>query len=340
MVEIGDHHFAATIACGAHVGVQWLAIEACDQSNAPVGIGVIPIACYGEPTPTYRIEPAANTAAPDPARALAAIVNRERVAAGLPALRGDVRLDRAARDHAERNARAEQVSHDLGGTARERVRRAGLEPPRVGETVLAARDLGAVAERIMNDPGFRSSIDGVRLPGDGSASSQRAADYSHVGVGAARGRDGQLYVAVELAGIPPRSDPEMVKAAVLEKLSAVSATPLDVAPKLSAIAARLAEAQAAGATGDELADYITTNTGFDYSRVSQASARIVSLDEIDGAKLMTANQFHQIGIGIYQDPPGGRTPGWIWISIVYAKLDSAAPHTKPKQHPDAGGPSI
>ncbi len=325
VTAIGDHHFAATIACGAHVGVQWLAIEACDPSNAPVGIGVIPIVCYAEPTPVYRIEPVANAAAPDPAPALAAIINRERAAADLPVLRSDIRLDHAAREHAERSARAHEVSHDLGGSARDRLRHAGLEPPRVGETVLAAGDLGAVAERIMNDPGFRSSIADGGSPRDSKAGSPRPADYTHVGVGAARGRDGQLYVAIELAGIPSRSDPDAVKAAVLAKLSAVSPVPLVLAPRLSAVATRLAEAEAAGATGDQLAEYITTNTGFDYSRVSEAAARIVTLDEIDPARLMTANKFHRVGIGVYQDPPGGRTPGWIWISILYGKLDSASP---------------
>ncbi len=329
VIAIGDHHFAVTIACGAHVGVQWVAIEACDPSNAPVGLGALPIVCYGEPTPVYRIEPVANTSASDPARALAAIINRERAAGALPPLRGDIRLDRVARDHAARMARAQRVSHDLGGSARDRLRRAGLDPPRVGETVLAAGDLGAVAERLMNAPGFQSSIEG------GGTLRAGRPDYTHVGVGAARGRDGQLYVAVELAGIPPRTDPALVTAAVLAKLSVVSQIPLAVEPRLSAVAARLAEAQAAGATGEQLADYITTNTGFAYSRVSQASARIVTLDEIDAAKLITANPFHRIGIGIYQDPPGGRTPGWIWISILYAKLDDQPP--KPSH---AGGPDI
>ena len=299
----GDHRFHAELACGAHRGTQWLAIDACDASNVQHLIAVVPIACAEPVRDVLFIEPDANLVTSDPARRLTAIINRERVNHGFHPLRGDVRLDRVANAHARAIAKAREVSHDLGGSPKRRLYDAGLFPPVGVETALANANLGRVAAQLMNEPGYRSAV--------------AREDLTHVGVALATGPDHQLYAVLELAGIPPRVPDEDVQAAVamLLDLPRPAMGPKDPLP---AIAKRAAKARASGATKKQLADYLLSEArAYGCTQFSFVYGNFPSLAAITAETLEVRAFFNAFGIGVYQQPPGGTMPGWIWVAVVY-----------------------
>ncbi len=303
MFAAGDHRFHAELACGAHRGTQWLAIDACDASNVQHLVAVIPIECAEPPPDTLLIEPDANLVTSDPARRLTSIINRERRKYGFHALRGDIRLDRVARAHADAIAKAREVSHDRGGSPERRLYDAGLFPPVSVETALANANLGRVAAQLMNEPGYRSAV--------------AREDLTHVGVALATGADHQLYAVVELAGIPPRVPEDRVKALVADLLG--YGRPIG-GPEgdLPAIARRAVEARASGATKEQIADYVITSAKADRcTSTSFIYVNFPSLAAITADALEVRAYFTDLGIGVYQQAPGGTMPGWIWVAIVY-----------------------
>ena len=301
----GDHRFHAELACGAHRGTQWLAINACDASNVQHLIAVVPIACAEPVRDVLYIEPDANLVTADPARRLTAIINRERGRYGFHALRGDIRLDRVARAHADRIAKAREVSHDRGGSPSRRLYDAGLYPPVSVETVLANANLGRVAAQLMNEPGYRSAV--------------AREDLTHVGVALATGADHQLYAVLELAGIPSQLPRNKVRAVVAARLGLGQSAA--AAGYIAAIAQRAAEALASGATTEQLADYQRSEARLHgCTELSFAYGIFPSLAAIDADTLEVEHYFHDVGIGVYQQPPGGTMPGWIWVAVIYAGL--------------------
>ncbi len=304
VIIAGDHRFHAELACGAHRGTQWLAIEACDASNVQYLIAVVPIACAEPVREVLWIEPDANLVTSDPARRLTAIINRERGRNGFRALRGDIRLDRVARAHAAAIAKAREVSHDRGGSPSRRMYDAGLYPPVGVETALANTNLGRVAAQLMNEPGYRSAV--------------AREDLTHVGVALATGADHQLYAVLELAAIPAQLSRKKARAVIAGRLglgrSAVAGTGY-----LTAIAQRAAEALASGATEEQLRSYQSMEARVHgCADLSFAYATSPSLAALTEEMLEVAGYSNDAGIGVYQQPPSGTMPGWIWIAVVYA----------------------
>jgi uncharacterized protein YkwD len=133
----------------------------------------------------------------DPAEAereLFALVNRDREAAGLPALVRDARLQEIARGHSREMARVGEVAHVLpksGGTE-DRVRAAEVSPaPRtLAENVGRAFSTVEVEHAFMGSPSHRANI--------------LNPDMTHVGIGVVLGQaEGgvvPLYFTQLLAG--------------------------------------------------------------------------------------------------------------------------------------------
>ena len=116
-----------------------------------------------------------------PADALARMVNAARESEGTAPLRRDPRLDRIAEAHARAMLAAGTLAHDAGdGSPNDRVVAAGIQASVVGENVAHAADARHAHRTLWRSPSHRSNL---LEPG-----------YDALGVGVARGDDGNLWV--------------------------------------------------------------------------------------------------------------------------------------------------
>lgn len=114
-------------------------------------------------------------------------LNQSRSEAGLPPLRVDPRLTRAAREHSQRMAKQRTLSHVLSGEPQvaERIAATGLTFNRSGENVGYNTDLSDVHSTWMKSPGHRKNILESR--------------YNAVGIGLVRGSDGIYWATQDFA---------------------------------------------------------------------------------------------------------------------------------------------
>jgi uncharacterized protein YkwD len=105
--------------------------------------------------------------------------NIARARNGLPALVRDARLDKAAQKYAVVMAERMLLSHTIGGTFTERLRKEGYRYSSAGENIAAGQQTPTAAVNAwMNSPGHRQNLLG---------------SYSHVGLGVAADARGVQY---------------------------------------------------------------------------------------------------------------------------------------------------
>jgi len=172
--------FELTFACDSGDGVYQLEIEG-DDGHGPAVLANFPLYCGVEPLTRIAVTGSDVTRRQDPAEAereLFVLVNRDRAAAGLPALSRDARLQEIARNHSREMARTGDVVHvsDKSGGAVDRVRAAQVSPaPRtLAENVGRAFSTVEVEHGFMGSPGHRANI--------------LNPDMTHVGIGVAVGQ--------------------------------------------------------------------------------------------------------------------------------------------------------
>jgi len=109
-------------------------------------------------------------------------------------LQWDGRLAEVARLHSEEMAREGFFGHEGadGSEPSNRVTRAGIQWRSTGENIAKCRDVAEAEENFMDEPRFRANHRGNILN----------SEYTHVGVGIARGPDGTLYITQEFAQEP------------------------------------------------------------------------------------------------------------------------------------------
>jgi uncharacterized protein YkwD len=118
-------------------------------------------------------------------REIIALTNKEREAQHLTPLKENATLRKVAVAHSENMAKQETLSHELDGQKpEERIKAAGYQYLSIGENV-AYNDPtpAAVLEAWMNSPGHRANI--------------LNKDFTEIGVGIARDKDGQPYYTQE-----------------------------------------------------------------------------------------------------------------------------------------------
>jgi uncharacterized protein YkwD len=108
-----------------------------------------------------------------------------------PALQWDDRLAAVARMHSEEMARNGYFSHEGadGSSPASRVSMAGIKWRSTGENIANCEGVSEAESLFMNEPKFQQNHRWNILN----------VNYTHVGVGVARGRDGSLYVTQEFA---------------------------------------------------------------------------------------------------------------------------------------------
>lgn len=186
-LEGGADGFRGEFRCANGNGRYQVEVTGDDSSGTAV-VANFPLYCGVEPPASHRLRlDRALTVSPAEAeRALLALVNADRAAAGLPALAADERLVAIARAHSRDMADHDMVAHvsPRTGNPTDRVLRAGLHPTTVLENVGRAYSAEEAQRGFMSSPGHRANVVDrrARLCGVG------------VSIGASPGDPAPLYV--------------------------------------------------------------------------------------------------------------------------------------------------
>ncbi len=117
-----------------------------------------------------------------------ALLNQDRAANGLPALKANSQLTQLARNYAQDMIRRGFFSHynPEGQSPFDRMRQAGISYNYAGENLAVNSGIAAAEVAFMNSSGHRANI--------------LSPSFTEVGVGVARNANGQVYVVQEFIG--------------------------------------------------------------------------------------------------------------------------------------------
>jgi uncharacterized protein YkwD len=305
--------FVATSGCGARIGRQQLEITASDANGSTV-LANFPVWCAAEPPATFTMsatpDDAPITSVADAEQRLLQLVNRDRAAAGLPALVQDDALAAVARAHSEEMRRTKIVAHisPTTGSAADRVKAAGIKTAVVLENVARAYGVGEAHAGLMNSPGHRANI--------------MSASATHLGVGVVLGDEvsgrREIFVTQVFDRVPPKIDPAAALAQVRQRL--VGAQPkLVTDPQLEAIAHDLAIELAAGHTRDQAWPGVKKRVdamAAQYKRVGSVVTAVGDLAMVDGKALIGDYHPDAIGLGVAQGVHPELGEGAVWIVVL------------------------
>jgi uncharacterized protein YkwD len=309
--------FDASIDCPATPGRLQLEIVGYDANGSTV-LANFPVWCREEPPASLKVTPAddggatATSTEAEAERAVFALVNRDRVKAGLPALAWDDGVAAVARAHSQEMRKTGVVAHVSAttGSAADRVKAAGIRTGVVLENIARAYAVGEAHQGLMNSPGHRANL--------------LSPMATHLGVGIAYGDEisGQreMFVTEVFIRIPPTIDPPAARAQIRAKLDGVRRTSDDAA--LAGVAQSLADDLAHGTPLDQAR---ATATGKlqplarRFARVGSVVTAVADLDAVDGAALLGDGHATIVGIGVAQGPHPDLGDKAIWIVLIVAE---------------------
>jgi uncharacterized protein YkwD len=305
--------FVAHVECGARRGREQIEISASDTAGATV-LANFPVWCGVPPpasVPVEALPDEAPVAADEAERRLFTRLNRDRAAAGLPALRWDGAVAQVARGYAEEMRRTHLVAHisPTSGSAADRVRAAGIKTGVVLENVARAYGIDEAHQALMNSPGHRSNL--------------MSAIATQVGIGVAFGESAagrrELFLSQVFTRVPPALDRAQALAAVRHKLAAARSVPDTVG--LDRLAQQLADGLAAGKSAEAayqvIADQVSGLAHL-YLRIGRVISAVADLDRIDGAGLLGDDPVDELGLGIAQGPHPEIGDNAIWVVVLLA----------------------
>ncbi len=307
--------FRTQVGCGKHTGKQQIEITASDSAGSTV-LANFPVYCAAEPPVAIAIEPTRDDAGvvqPDEAEhRLLALLNRDRQAAGLPALVWDDRVAQVARAHSEEMRETKIVAHisPKTGSAADRVRAASIRTAVVLENVARAYGVGEAHAGLMNSPGHRANI--------------MSSQATHVGIGVVLGDEvsgrREMFLTQVFIRIPPKVDP--ARAAELVRSRIASVRPVGVNAQLASVAQSLADGLAAGKSRDAMwpgARKKLDSLASVYTRVGSVITAVADLDGLDGKELVGDYKPDDVGIGIAQGPHPEIGDNAVWIVVLMAE---------------------
>jgi hypothetical protein len=289
-----------TVPCHHHASERYITLEATDPRRAATAMMIFPIYCKLHAPTTLQAEPSINVQGLGKApgsveRRLATILDRERVAAGLPPLVRDPRVERAASAYAR--DRAEQRHTDQTKLMRE----AGLLAPASSWTTFHADSLDGAINRIVNST---EELDKLRDQ-----------DRTSFGVGATQVADG-WWISILYITIPPPIDSR--RAAVLIA-NAIRGTDQDamIDQAASDFAQRYADGLAAGWSRSDLEPRAIAAMK---NKLGHADVTVDKRVEllVDPRALVGKHQFKYFGVGVAQSARDGALVGTIWIVVLFA----------------------
>ncbi|MBA3819372.1 MAG: CAP domain-containing protein, partial [Deltaproteobacteria bacterium] len=306
--------FTTPVSCASFTGRQQVEITASDAQGSTV-LANFPVWCGTEPPLSLTVAPSVDDApTSDPLEAeqrLLAMVNRDRQAAGLGALRWDDKVAGVARGHSFDMRRTKVVAHisPATGSAADRVRVAKIKTALVLENVARAYGLGEAHQGLMNSPGHRANL--MSVPA------------THVGIGVVYGDEvsgrHEIFITQVFTRVPPKIDPAKTAEIVRQRIAKVHQVGSNA--KLISIAQQLADQLAAGKTRDQAYPLVRRQVdalGNVYSRVGSVITAASELEAINGADLLGESRPSDIGVGIAQGPHPEIGDGAIWIVILLA----------------------
>jgi uncharacterized protein YkwD len=160
--QVQGRRFRGQISCAAK-GRYQVEVTAVDPGGHAV-LANFPVFCAVAPPAPESVRVAAagraTLSAPEAERRIFELVNRDRAAAGLPALIADERLAAVARAHSRDMAEHQFVAHvsPRTGNAADRLRRAGLSPELLAENVGRAASADEAESGFLGSPGHRGNI--------------------------------------------------------------------------------------------------------------------------------------------------------------------------------------
>jgi uncharacterized protein YkwD len=307
--------FTSEVACATHRGRQQVEITASDAAGATV-LANFPLWCGTAPPTSVTVDPADDeapvTTPEDAEQRVLASVNRERVAAGIPALLWDDRLAAVARGHSEEMRRTHIVAHisPVTGSAADRVRAAKIKTGVVLENVARAYGINEAHRGLMNSPGHRTNI--------------LSAAATRIGIGVAFGDDvsgrREVFVTQVFTRVPPKLDRTAAIETLRQKLAALRPG-LTAQPALASLAQETADALAAGEPRDAAHERTTRKLqalGRSYQRFSSVITAAVDLEGLDGGGLLEDVTADEVGIGVAQGPHPELGDNAIWIVMLFA----------------------
>jgi hypothetical protein len=243
---------------------------------------------------------------------LFALVNRDRQAAGLPALAWDERVAMVSRGHSKDMHENKFVGHvsPTTGAAENRVRAASIKTGVVLENIARAHDVGEAHAGLMNSPSHRSAI--------------LSSSATHIGIGVVFGggedESRVLFVTQVFIRVPPKLDPAQAAEEVRQRIAQVR--PVGTDGKLQAIAQEFAAGLAAGKSRESLwpaASKKLDGMSAAYVRVGSVINAASELDAIDGKSLVGSFKPDTVGVGIAQGTHPEIGEGAIWIVVLLAE---------------------
>ena len=306
--------FTSKVSCGAHAGRQQVEVTASDVNGSTV-LANFPVWCGSQPPVSMTLDPTTDdapvTTPEDAEHRLLALVNRDRQAAGLPALIWDDKVAAVARGHSEEMRRTKNVSHisPTTGSAADRVRAANIRTAVVLENVARAYGVGEAHQGLMNSPGHRANI------------TSRSA--THIGIGVVFGDEvsgrREIFITQVFTRVPPKIDPAAATALVQQRISASVTKPLGSNVRLAAIAQQLADALASGKTREQAYPLVKKQVdalGGVYARVGSVITAAAELETLDGKSLIGTSAVDDIGVGVAQGPHPEIGDGAMWIVVL------------------------
>jgi len=309
--------FKAELACGGRDGRQQVEIVAVDATGSTV-LANFPVWC-NQPVPRKITvtQPAGDDVVArtegDAEKALFALLNRDREAAGLPALVWDERAAEVARAHSREMKATGVVAHvsTTTGSAADRVRSAKIVTAAVLENIARAYGVSEAHDGLMNSPGHRANM--------------LSTVATHVGIGVAFGEEisGQreMFVTQVFIRVPPPVDLARAVMAVRQKLRYTR--PVQDDPGLDSVAQKLADELARGLdTKDARAHAIMTldKRASRFRRVGTVITAVADLDALTGEALLGDDKaITHVGVGVAQGPHPDIGDTAIWVVLLVAE---------------------
>ena len=306
---------AGELHCGKGRGRHQVEIAASDHTGSTV-LANFPVWC-GETPPdrvSAEIDPddaMAVTSAEDAEARMLVLLNRDRAAAGLPALEADPAVAAVARAHSADMRDHDFVGHvsPTTGSAADRVAVAGIKTGVILENIARAYGVAEAQAGLMNSPGHRAN-----------ALSPAA---TRVGIGITLGTEvagrRELYVTQVFIRVPPPLDREAGHRVVVARLIGTRAITAD--PALDRIALRYATALASGVDRKRAGDQATADVnaiGASYRQATSVVTTVTDLDAVEADAIVGGTTVNRLGVGLAQGPHPDLGPGAYWIVVIMA----------------------
>ena len=302
--ELASHAFATTIGCQNRSGRGHVVISGIDHATSVV-LARFPIWCGLEPPRELVVDPLRDDGGDldrdKAAHRMFLLLQRDRVAAGLPPLAWD---DRAATDALHH---AEDLRDGVRAGAPPHFRKSSFGGNTVVSNMTRAATVDDAYTKMMTDPGRRANA--------------MSAAMTAGGIGIAGDRD-DLFVAEVFASVPPTRDTQAI-ADFFEKRIVTLREDLEIDPWLSSVAKEIAVTLRAGGDHEQLElvlhGRIAGHHQAGYENHYFTVVTTVDPQKVEPLSLLNHEIFDHIGVGVAQGYSPKLGDNTVWIVTVFGR---------------------